>query len=146
MNWLRFSYINLSIPLNGFQDVLILKQSLVPSPLPSPPLPVMRGTLHIALVRNMSWQNLQNRVQNFGTNSRTGISKAYDFPEQVKFIPKRCPFNEKQWPHAYLFQNRCVFFQIFFQNRVKKFLGSKLHVYISTVTPSSSCFLGSQIL
>ena len=33
-------------------------------------------------------QKFQNRVSNLGKISRTGMSKAYDFPEQVKFIVK----------------------------------------------------------
>ena len=67
-------------------------------------------------------QKFQNWIQNLCENPRTGISKAYDIPEQVRFIVKTLVLVKNCDPvHIFdlIFQEQVCLFQIFFQNNVK---------------------------
>ena len=71
-------------------------------------------------------------------NSRTGMSKAYEFPEQVKFILMALLLVKNSHLMHILnltFPEQIYLFQVFFQNKVTKiFLSGHLPVHMSVVT------------
>ena len=76
----------------------------------------------------------------FWENSRTYISKAYDFPEQVKFIIKALILvKNSDFMHTFdlIFPEQvCLLPNTFPEQGQKVFLGRHISFYLSTVTPS----------